>query len=140
MRRVAGERLHRNARHNFFAAFQQRHLAAFDQRVVVFRKVADGIAFAGTAGVLPLSFGRVVPGARKGRHDLAAAVAHRVPSAVVEVKMRVDDYVYISGRGAGGREIVEQLGRLAVELDHALRQLIPHAGFDQHVVTARADE
>ena len=53
----AGESFHRNSGDDFFAAFEQRHLAALDKRIVVVRDVADGIAVAGLAGILPFASG-----------------------------------------------------------------------------------
>ncbi len=45
-----------------------------------------------------------------------------------------------SGAIFGGREIVQQLRRLAVELDHALRELVAHAGLDQNIFLSGANE
>ena len=76
--------------------------------------------------------------ARKRRDNLAVLVANGVPSAVVEVQVRVDDDVDILGRHASRGEIVEQLGRLSVELDHSVGEFVAHACLDQDRLFAAA--
>jgi len=56
------------------------------------------------------------------------------------MQVRVDDDVDVFGGDSGSREIRQQLRGLAVELDHALRQLVAHAGFDQDVLLAGVDQ
>ena len=68
---VAGEGLHRDAGNDFFAAFEQRHLAAQDQRIVVLGDVADRVALAGVVRVLPFAFRCVIFRAGKGGDDLS---------------------------------------------------------------------
>ncbi len=94
----------------------------------------------GCAGVLPFAFGRVVFRARESWDDLAVFVADGVPAAVVEVEVGVDDDVDVFRSDAGSSEICEELGGLAVELDHAIGELVAHAGFDQYVFLSGADE
>src|SRR5208337_1144760 len=138
--RVAGKSFHGNAGNDFFVAFEQSHLAAGDERVVVVGEVADGVALAGLAGILPLAFGGVIFCPRKCGDYLSSFVTHRVPAAVVEVKMGIDDDVDVFGRDSGSGEIREQLRGLTVELDHAFGEFVAHAGLNQDILLARADE
>jgi len=76
---------------------------------------------------------------RKRRHESIAA-PNRVPSAVIEMEMGVDDDVDVFRGDSGGVEVLEQLGRLLVDLRHLLRQFVADAGFDQDVLVAGAHE
>src|ERR1700679_2072813 len=96
---MSGKSFHGDAGNDFFAALEQRHLAAGDERVVVVGDVADGVALAGLPRILPFAFGRIVFRTRKSWHDLAV-FADRVPTAVVEMQMRVNDDVDVFGDDA----------------------------------------
>ena len=50
------------------------------------------------------------------------------------MQVSIDYDVDIFGRDSFCGKIREQLRGLAIELDHALRQLVAHAGLDQYVV------
>src|SRR5450631_4072907 len=93
VRRVPWKRLHRDTRNNLLAAFEQRHLPARDQRIVVLRDVTDGVPFAWMARILPLAFWREVFGARKRRHELAIRITDSIPSAMIKMQVRIDDNV-----------------------------------------------
>ena len=58
---------------------------------------------------------------------------------MIEVQVRVDDNVDLVRGNAGGGEVVEQLGRLAIKLDHAVGELVAHTGLDQHGLLAGAN-
>ena len=59
---------------------------------------------------------------------------------MIKMQVGVDDDIDIFRRNAACGEIVEQLRRLSVKLDHALRKLVAHPGFDQHILLTRPDE
>jgi len=69
-----------------------------------------------------------------------ATATDGVPSAVVEVEMRVDDDVDVFRGDSDSVEVVEQLGGLFVDLHEAVGKLIANAGFDEDVLLAGADE
>src|SRR5450631_849782 len=109
----------RNAGYNFLIALQQLHLSAFHQRIVVLDEVAHAISLV-FMRMSPLPLLHVVGRLGKsGRH--AAAAAHRVPAAMVEVQMSVDDDVDVFGSDTSRGEILQQLGWLAVNFRHSLR-------------------
>ncbi len=88
--------------------------------------------------MLPLAVGGIVFGFRKRRHDLVA-LERRVPAAVIEVQVGVDHDVNVFRRNAGGGQIVQQLCRLAENLNQSFRQLVADPGFDQDRLLASAD-
>ena len=53
--------------------------------------------------------------------------------------MGIDDDVDVFGGNSSGSKIRKQLRGLAVELDHALRELVADAGFNENVLFAGAD-
>ena len=123
--RVSGIDADRYAGNNFRVAAQQRHLSAFDQRIVILRDVADPVALI-FVGVFPLAFLHVVLCLGESGGNLVA-LADGVPSAMIEVQMAVDDNVDIVRRDARLGELVEQFSGLAVDLDHSVRRACcPH--------------
>src|SRR5207245_8859820 len=69
-----------------------------------------------------------------------ALLPHRVPAAMIEVQMGIDDDVDVLRTHAAGRKIVEQLRRLAVNLHHLFRQLVADPSLDENVLFAGANE
>jgi hypothetical protein len=65
--------------------------------------------------VFPLAALHVVLRARKGRNGASIPVI-RIPAAVIEVEMRVDDDIDLVGRDFGLFELVRHLGAVAVDL------------------------
>ncbi len=61
------------------------------------------------ARVLPLAFLHVIFRFREGGDDLAGLAADRIPSAVVEVQVGVDDDIDVFGRNAGGGRLSSNL-------------------------------
>src|SRR5581483_2926120 len=69
-----------------------------------------------------------------------AVAANGVPSAVVEVKVGINDDVHIFRGNASRSEVFQQLRRLAEDLHHLLRKLVAGAGLDQDVLLSGADQ
>ena len=82
-------------------------------------------------GVLPFPFLHVILRFRE-RGDHLIALPDGVPAAMIEVQVSVDDDVDVFRRNARRAELLQQLCRLAVDLDHSFREFVAHAGFDQH--------
>ena len=59
---------------------------------------------------------------------------------MVKMQVRIDDDVDIFRRDSGGVQVVEQLGRLLVDLHHLFGEFVADASFDQDVFLAGADE
>jgi len=102
---VPWEDLHGNPRDNFLVAAQQLHMPRCDQRIVIRADVADGVTLQLQSPVLPLALGSVIRRFGKRRDDLIA-LPDRVPAAMVEVQMRVNDDVDVFWSDARCRELV----------------------------------
>src|SRR5213080_873178 len=133
---VARKDFHRNTRHDLLIAAQQFHLPAFDQRIVIFTNVADGIALERLVSMPPLALGRVILCFRKCRYDLSV-LPDRIPSAVVEMQMAVDYDVDLFRRNSRSGQVLQQLRRLTVNHLHFFRELVVDSGFDQDCLLAR---
>src|SRR5512146_159461 len=97
MVRVSGKHADRDSRTDLAIAGDQLHLAGLDQWIVVVADIADAIAFVLLLRVFPLAALYVVLRPRKGR-DRASIFVVRVPAAVIEMKMRIDDDIDFVGR------------------------------------------
>src|ERR1700731_3984226 len=86
---MSGKHAQGNPRNDFAVSTQQLHLPAFDQGIVIFGEIADRVALI-LVGVSPFAFLRVVGGTGESC-EYPASLADRVPAAVVEVQVRVDD-------------------------------------------------
>ena len=111
---VAGIDLHGNAGNDFAVASEQLQLAVGEQRIVVVGHVADAVALMLLVSVLQFALLDVIGRARKGRDRLALLVV-RVPAAVVEVQVSVDDDVDLVGRNLGLLEALHQQRLIAVD-------------------------
>ena len=89
--------------------------------------------------MLPLFLLDVILRVRKGRDHLIAA-PHRIPAAVIKMQVGVDDDVDIFRRDPGGVQVVEQFGRLFVDMHHLFGQFVADASFDEDVFLAGAHE
>ena len=67
-------------------------------------KIANRVALS-LVRVLPLAFLGVVPGFREGRFDFAA-IANRVPAAVIKMQMGINDDIDLVRGDARGMQII----------------------------------
>src|ERR1017187_3380325 len=105
--------------------------ATLDQRVVVVRHIADPVALVLLMRVRQFALLDVVLRPRKRGYRLAVAIV-RVPSAVIEVQVRVDDDIDLVRRHASFVETLHQPSLVLVDRLSLLAQLRPDARFDQH--------
>src|SRR6185312_9126086 len=82
---------------------------------------------------------RKVAGVGKSRHDAAIGRACRVPSAMVEVQMGVDDNIDLFGPNPSGLESARKLLLRVENVAKLFRKLVADAGFNRNGVLARAD-
>ena len=131
--------LHRDTGRNLRIAFQQSHLSAVNQRIVVVGHVADAVALMLLMGVFHLALLHVIGGARETSAGLAVLVIG-VPAAVVEMQVGVDDDVDLVGRHAGLLKALQQARLVIVNGAPLVAELAADAGVDQHIVLAGADQ
>ena len=117
VRGVPPENIREYPGNDLLVAMQQVHLAIVDQRVIVLADVADSVALMLTTAVLPFALLHVV--LRFGKScDHLTILAYRVPATMIEVQVSINDHINVVGRYPAGAEILQQLRRLAVDLDH----------------------
>ena len=89
--------------------------------------------------MLHLAAMREVPRVRKRRNHLSILGLRRVPPAVVEVQVGVDDNIDLVHRDPGGREGGRQLLLRAEDLPHFPGKLVADARLDDHGMLPGAD-
>src|SRR5580700_1368685 len=145
LRRVTREALDRDTRDDLldlpgplgWVKIEERHLAALDQRVVVVADVADGIALQLQMAVLHLAAMREVARVGEGGHHATLWRKRRVPAAVVEMQVRVDDDVDLFRTNAGRGKGMRQLFLCPINLAELRRKLVADPGLDGDGVLSR---
>ena len=82
-------------------------------------------------GVVPLAFLNVIFCFRK-RSNHRVALANRVPTAMIEMQVGVENDVNVFWGDAHRAQVLQQFRRLAVYFDHRFRKFVADSGLDQY--------